>query len=95
LDQAVIRARYADERSARAVAEAVAVDNQPSPAGLTIETRLEGDTVVTMIQSLTRLETFIATVNDLLQNMQVVERTIGALKQEQSGPASRRSSRAG
>jgi len=55
---------------------------------LTIETIVEGETVVTTIRSLARLETFIATVDDLLQNIRVAERTIQALRNEQARPAS-------
>ncbi|MEM2904830.1 MAG: KEOPS complex subunit Pcc1 [Candidatus Bathyarchaeia archaeon] len=71
-----------EERSARTVAEAIAVDNRPAPAGLSIETTVEERTVVTTIRSSARLETFIATVDDLLESIQVAERTIQALKQE-------------
>jgi len=55
---------------------------------LTIETIVEGETVVTTIRSLARLETFIATVDDLLQNIRVAERTIQALSKEQAKLAS-------
>lgn len=68
------------------MAKGVAVDNRLAPAGLNVETLSEGETVVTTIHSNVRLETFIATLDDLLQNLQVAERTIQVLRKEQASP---------
>jgi len=78
--EAKISLRYSTEREAKAVAEAVSPDNLKTPQGLKVITEQEGVMVITTIKCDLRLETFIATINDLLSCIQVAERALGAAK---------------
>jgi tRNA threonylcarbamoyladenosine modification (KEOPS) complex Pcc1 subunit len=78
--EAKISLRYSTEREAKAVAEAVSPDNLKTPQGLKVITEQEGVMVITTIECELRLETFIATINDLLSCIQVAERALGAAK---------------
>lgn len=78
--EARISLRYKTAREAEAVLEAVSPDNLKVPRGLKVITRRKGITVITDIKCELRLETFIATINDLLSCIQVAERVLGAAK---------------
>lgn len=70
---------YDDERTAKAVAEAVSPDNVKTPVGISVRTRLEGREVSTVINCGKSIKTFIATVDDLLSYVRVAERSLEAL----------------
>lgn len=57
---------YGDERVSRAVAKALEPDNLRLPEGLTVSTRVRGKNVVTSIELYGRMETLLATIDDLL-----------------------------
>ena len=73
--EAKIRLSYRNEREAEAVAKAVSPDNVEVPPGLTVKTVREKTEVLTMVECQTRLQTFIATLDDLLSCVSVAEKT--------------------
>ncbi len=78
--EAEIRLCYGNEREAEAVAKAVSPDNVEVPPGLTVETVREGSEVLTRVECQTRLQTFIATLDDLLSCVSVAEKTFTVAK---------------
>jgi len=71
---------YKTIREAEAVAKAVSPDNFKVPQGLFIKTTRRGRRVFTKIACETRLQTFVATIDDLLSAVSVAERTVFAVK---------------
>jgi len=71
---------YKTIREAEAVAKAVSPDNVKVPQGLFIKTTRRGKRVFTKIACETRLQTFVATIDDLLSAVSVAERTVFAVK---------------
>lgn len=71
---------YKTIHEAEAVAKAVSPDNVKVPQGLFIKTTRRGRRVFTKIECETRLQTFVATIDDLLSAVSVAERTIFAVK---------------
>ena len=78
--EAEICLTYKNEREAEAVAKAVAPDNIQVPQGLIIETVRNGSDVLTTIECQTRLQTLIATIDDLLACVSVAEKTFNIAK---------------
>jgi hypothetical protein len=78
--EAEIRLAYRNEREAEAVAKAVSPDNVEVPQGLSIETLRSGSNVFTRIECQTRLQTLIATLDDLLACVSVAEKTFNVAK---------------
>ena len=78
--EAEIRLFYGSEREAEAVARAVSPDNVEVPAGLYVETVRNGSEVHTTIECKTRLQTLIATIDDLLACVSVAEKTFKVAK---------------
>jgi hypothetical protein len=78
--EAEIRLAYRNEREAEAVAKAVSPDNVEVPPGLHIETLRNGSDVLTKIECQTRLQTLIATIDDLLACVSVAEKTFNIAK---------------
>jgi tRNA threonylcarbamoyladenosine modification (KEOPS) complex Pcc1 subunit len=78
--QAEIVLNYKSTREAEAVAQAVSPDNVKVPSGLSIITTKQGKKVLTQMVCETKLETFIATIDDLLSAVSVAERTVTAVK---------------
>ena len=78
--EAEIRLSYRNEREAEAVAKAVSPDNVEVPQGLFIETLRNGSEVITKIECKTRLQTLIATLDDLLACVSVAEITFKIAK---------------
>lgn len=68
---------YDNEMEAGSISKAVSPDNVKSPAGLSIRTQRKGASVVTVIRyDGDRIETFLSTIDDLLECIQVAEKTI-------------------
>ncbi len=67
---------------AEAVAAAVSPDNQPTPEGLTVQTRQLGSQVITEICLNGKLATFIATIDDLLESASTAEKTLHVAKKQ-------------
>jgi hypothetical protein len=80
--EAEIRLFYGSEREAEAVARAVSPDNVEVPSGLIVETVRSGCEVHATIQCETRLETLIATVDDLLACVSVAEKSFTVAKRK-------------
>ena len=78
--EAEICLSYKNEREAEAVAKAVAPDNIQVPSGLYIETVRNGSDVNTKVECRTRLQTLIATIDDLLACVSVAEKTFNVAK---------------
>jgi hypothetical protein len=78
--EAEIRLAYKNEREAEAVAKAVSPDNVEVPQGLFIETVRNGFEVITKVECQTRLQTLIATLDDLLACVSVAEKTFKVAK---------------
>ncbi len=79
--EAEIRLSYKNEREAEAVEKAVSPDNVEVPPGLHIETARNGSDVLTTIECQTRLQTLIATIDDLLACVSVAEKSFNVAKQ--------------
>ena len=71
--EARIRLAYKSVREAKAVAEAVTPDNFKVPRGLRVETIRKGKIVLTHIACKTQLQTFMSTIDDLLESVSVAE----------------------
>lgn len=71
---------YKNREEAEAIAKAVSPDNLKTPLGLDVKTLRKGRFVVTLIECKKRLETFIATIDDLLSCIQTAEKTLGAVE---------------
>ena len=78
--EAEIRLSYENEREAEAVAKAVSPDNVEVPSGLYVKTVRNGSEVHTTIECQTRLQTLIATIDDLLACVSVAEKTFKVAK---------------
>jgi hypothetical protein len=78
--QAEIALSYKSIKEAEAVAQAVSPDNVKVPPGLFIKTTKQGKKVLTQITCETRLETFMATIDDLLSAVSVAERAVSAVR---------------
>ena len=78
--EANINISYKTVKEAKAVADAVAPDNVKVPEGLSVKTSVHGVKVSTKITCETRLETFIATIDDLLSAVSVAEKTVSTVK---------------
>jgi len=77
--QATITLEYNNQKTARAVAEAVSPDNFKTPVGLQVKTELEKTKVVTHIECDGKLATFTATIDDLLFSASTAEKTLKTL----------------
>ena len=80
--EAEISLTYQNEREAEAVAKAVSPDNLEVPDGLQIETVRKGSDVLTKVECQTRLQTLIATLDDLLACVSVAEKTFNIARKE-------------
>ena len=78
--EAEIRLSYENEREAEAVATAVSPDNMEVPPGLYVKTVRKGSKVLTKVECQTRLQTLIATIDDLLACVSVAEKTFTVAK---------------
>jgi len=78
--EAEIRLSYENEREAEAVATAVSPDNVEVPPGLYVKTVRKGSNVLTRVECQTRLQTLIATIDDLLACVSVAEKAFTVAK---------------
>lgn len=82
--EAEIIVEYDDEKTSRAVAEAVSPDNFKTPGNLSVKTTVEGKKVITQIEHHGKLPTFIATIDDLLFSVCTAENTLQTTKKLQT-----------
>jgi hypothetical protein len=78
--EAKIKLCYENKREAEAVAKAVSPDNVELPPGLFVKTVRRGSTVFTTVECQTRLQTLIATLDDLLSCISVGEKAFSIAK---------------
>jgi hypothetical protein len=78
--EATITLEYGDEKTAKAVADAISPDNFKVPIGLAIKTMRKENKVVTEINSKEKIAMFIATIDDLLSSVSVAEKTLNAVQ---------------
>jgi hypothetical protein len=78
--EATITLKYPDEKTAKAVTDAVSPDNFKTPIGLEVRTIRENNKVVSNIRFEGKLATFTATVDDLLFSASIAEKTLNALR---------------
>jgi tRNA threonylcarbamoyladenosine modification (KEOPS) complex Pcc1 subunit len=74
--EATVTLEYADEKLAKAVANAVSPDNFKTPPKLSVKTVMEQGKVITTIQCEGKLATFTATIDDLLFNATTAEKAL-------------------
>ena len=79
--EAKIRLSYKNEREAEAVAKAVSPDNVEVPPGLFVKTVSRGSKVFTTVECQTKLQTFIATIDDLLSCVSIAEKAFSVAKE--------------
>ena len=77
--EATITLEYEDEKTAEAIASAVSPDNFKTPPGLFIRTTRRSRQVFTEIKALIKIETFIATIDDLLFSVSTAEKALQVL----------------
>jgi len=78
--EAEIVLSYKNEREAEAVAKAVSPDNFKVPRGLFIKTTHRGTKVLTTLRCDLSLQTFMATIDDLLRYVSVAEKVFTSIK---------------
>lgn len=78
--EAEIKLSYQNKREAQAIAKAVSPDNVKVPSGLSIKTTKKGSKVFTNVKCETKLQTFIATIDDLLCCISIAEKAFLAAK---------------
>ena len=76
--EAKITLSYNSEGDAETVTKAIAPDNIWIPKGSTIKTVRRKSKVFTIVRCERSLETFIATIEELLKSIQLVERAIAS-----------------
>ena len=74
--EAKITLSYRNKREAEAVAKAVSPDNQKLPRGLFVKTTSRESKVFTLVKCETKLQTFMATIDDLLGCVSVAEKAL-------------------
>jgi tRNA threonylcarbamoyladenosine modification (KEOPS) complex Pcc1 subunit len=74
--EATVTLEYKDEKTAKAIAQAVSPDNFKTPIGLQVKTERENNKVITHIQCEGKLATFTATIDDLLFSVSTAEKTL-------------------
>jgi tRNA threonylcarbamoyladenosine modification (KEOPS) complex Pcc1 subunit len=78
--QATITLEYKDEKTAKAIAQAVSPDNFKTPIGLYVKTERNANKVITQIDCEGKLATFTATIDDLLFSVSTAEKTLKTIK---------------
>ena len=81
---ATVTLEYADEKTAKAIAQAVSPDNFKTPIGLSVKTVRENNKVITQIQCEGKLATFTATIDDLLFSASTAEKTLRTINKIKS-----------
>ena len=78
--QAIITLEYKDEKTAKAIAQAVSPDNFKTPIGLHVKTERDANKVITQIECEGKLATFTATIDDLLFSVSTAEKVLKTIK---------------
>jgi hypothetical protein len=75
-----ITLNYDDTIAAEAIRDAISPENQETQVGTTVETNLEGSTLIINVKSDKKIKTLIATIDDLLSCIQAAERAINEIE---------------
>ena len=78
--EARLRFKYHDEKIAKAVSKAIRPDNLKTPDFMIINTFYVGDNVIIKILYSKRIETLLATVDDLLLCVNAIEECIEVME---------------
>jgi tRNA threonylcarbamoyladenosine modification (KEOPS) complex Pcc1 subunit len=78
--QATITLEYKDEKTAKAIEQAVSPDNFKTPVGLHVKTERAANRVITKIECESKLATFTATIDDLLSSASTAEKALKTIK---------------
>jgi tRNA threonylcarbamoyladenosine modification (KEOPS) complex Pcc1 subunit len=78
--QATITLEYKDEKTAKAIEQAVSPDNFKTPIGLHVKTERDANKVITKIECEGKLATFTATIDDLLFSASTAEKALKTIK---------------
>jgi hypothetical protein len=78
--EAELSLAYDSEQEAEAVVKAVSPDNLKAPIGLKVETKRNDGSLYAVVCCEKSLETFIATLDDLLACISVAEKALGSVK---------------
>jgi hypothetical protein len=78
--KATVTLEYDHAKTAKAVAAAVSPDNLKAPADMTVTTIQKGNAVTTDIDTKGKMDTFIATIDDLLFCVSVAETALKAIQ---------------
>ena len=78
--QATVTLEYKDDKTAKAIAEAVSPDNFKTPVGLHVKTERDANKVITKIECEGKLVTFTATIDDLLFSASTAEKALKTIK---------------
>jgi hypothetical protein len=71
-----ITLNYDDTIAAESISDAISPENQETHVGTTIETNLDGSTLIINVKSNRSMGTLIATIDDLLSCIQAAEKAI-------------------
>ena len=77
--QATVTLEYKDEKTAKAIAQAISPDNFKTPVGLQVKTVRQNNKVITEIQCEGKLATFTSTIDDLLFSASTAEKTLHSI----------------
>ena len=77
--EATVTLEYKDQKTAKAVAEAVSPDNFRTPVGLNVKSERKNNEVVTHVECEGKLATFTATIDDLLFSASTAEKTLRSI----------------
>ena len=77
--EATITLEYANEKIAKAVANALSPDNLKTPLNLTVKTVVEKNKVISQIKCDSTLSTFTATIDDLLSSSTTAGKALKAV----------------
>ena len=78
--QATVTLEYKDEKTAKAIAQAVSPDNFKTPIGLQVKTERDANKVITQIECEGKLATFTATIDDLLFSVSTAEKALKTIE---------------
>jgi tRNA threonylcarbamoyladenosine modification (KEOPS) complex Pcc1 subunit len=78
--QAIITLEYKDEKTAKAIEQAVSPDNFKTPIGLKVKTERDANNVITKIECEGKLATFTATIDDLLFSVSTAEKALKTIE---------------
>jgi tRNA threonylcarbamoyladenosine modification (KEOPS) complex Pcc1 subunit len=71
---------YGKHETANTILKAIEPDNVKSPPGISIDTEIEGSTLLVRVSCERGIGSLIATIDDLLSCIQAAERAIGELR---------------